>query len=83
MVLLAMALLSAASAFLPGAPAGTAAALSAAALVSLGAGRLHARADLLRDGGAPDATPLLRAARFCDDVALALVLLALLLALPV
>ncbi len=82
MVLLAMALLSAASAFLPGVPAGTAAALSVAALVSLGGGRLHARADLLRVGGDPDALPLLRAARFCDDVALALVLLALLFALP-
>lgn len=82
-VSIAVVLASAASAFVPGVPAATAAAMGAAGLVGLAASRMHARAELLRLGGARDAVPAVRAARFCDDLALALSLLALLFSLPV
>jgi hypothetical protein len=82
LVSVAVVLTSAVSAFVPGVPVSTVAVMAAAGLVALVATRTHDRADLLRLGGAADATPMLRAARFLDDLALALSLLALLFALP-
>jgi len=69
--------LCAASAFVPGVAAGTIAAMVAAAIAGLVAARAHAVADALVLGG-ENAAPVVRLARFCDDLAVALSLLALL-----
>ena len=71
------------SGFLPGMPLQTAATLALAALVGFHAARLHGLAEAHGAGGGSLARVLLRKARFCDDVAVALSLLALLYALPV
>ena len=60
------------------APAGTTVAMLLACTVGFGAVRFHAAAESLVLGGAPAAASMLRLARFCDDLALALCLLALL-----
>ncbi len=70
------------SAFLPGMPLGTAVTMALASLVGFLAARLHALAEAHGAGGGPLAPVLLRNARFYDDVAVALCLLALLFALP-
>jgi len=70
------------SAFLPGMPLQTAVTMALAALVGFHAARLHGLAETHGAGGGPLAPVLLRNARFCDDVTLALCLLALLYALP-
>lgn len=71
------------SAFLPGMPLQTAVPMALASLVGVLAARFHALAEAHGAGGGPLAPALLRHARFCDDVACALCLLALLFALPV
>jgi hypothetical protein len=65
-------------AVVPGVPLATVIVMAAAALASLGGLRAHAAAEALARGGAPDAAAVLRTARFCDDLAVALSLLALL-----
>lgn len=68
------------SAFVPGMPTGTWVGMTLAALVAAAAARVHERAEGLRLGGAIAAAPVRRVARFLDDLALALALLALLFA---
>jgi hypothetical protein len=70
------------SAFLPGMPLATAVTMALASLAGLLATRLHTHAEAHGAGGGPLAPVLLRNARFYDDVAVALCLLALLFALP-
>lgn len=72
--------LSAASLAIPGMPVGTAVAMALAAVIGMRAARLHAAAHAVTLGGGAAAPQLLRAARFCDDAALALCLLAVLFA---
>ena len=74
--------LSVLAAFVPGMPLMTAVTLGFASVVGFGAARLHSLAEVRTAGGAPTARVLLCHARFCDDVAFALCLLALLYALP-
>jgi hypothetical protein len=69
---------SALSALVPGMPTGTWLAMALGGMTALGAARLHRRADHLRAGGDMLAVPTLRLARFCDDLAVALCVLALL-----
>jgi hypothetical protein len=75
--------LSAMSLFVPGVPVGTALSMAAAAIVGYLASRSHEAAELWRTSDAPLATRALRRARLCDDGAVALCVLALLLALPI
>jgi hypothetical protein len=70
------------SAFLPGMPLQTAVTMALASLVGFLAARLHTHAEAHAAGGGPLAAVLLRNARFYDDVAVALCLLALLFTLP-
>lgn len=70
------------SVFLPGMPLATAVTMALASLAGIVAARLHTHAEAHAAGGGPLAPVLLRNARFYDDVALALCLLALLFALP-
>ena len=69
--------LCAVSAFVPGVAVGTVVAMVAAAIAGLVAARAHSVADALVLGG-EDAAAVVRLARFCDDLAVALALLALL-----
>lgn len=71
------------SAFLPGMPLQTAVAMALASAAGYLAARLHALADAHAAGGSGRAATLLRRARFHDDLAVALCLLALLFSLPV
>lgn len=70
------------SVFLPGMPLATAVTMALASLVGLLSQRLHDLAEAHGAGGGALAPVLLRNARFSDDVAVALCLLALLFALP-
>jgi hypothetical protein len=74
-VLMAMSVLSA---FVPGVPGGTAVAMILACVAGLGAVRFHDAAETLAVASHPEASAVLRTARFCDDLAVALCLLALL-----
>lgn len=71
------------SAFLPGMPLQTAVTMALASAAGYLAARLHALADAHAAGGGAQASALLRTARFHDDLAVALCLLALLFSLPV
>jgi hypothetical protein len=64
------------SSFARGVPVGTTVALVAAALVALGAVRLVVAAEILELRGHEAAVVLLRLARFCHDLMLALLVLA-------
>jgi hypothetical protein len=77
----AVLVMSAASLVIPGMPVGTAVAMALAALFGMRAAYLHAASAVVAGGGGDAATPVLRAARFCDDAALALCVLAALFAL--
>jgi hypothetical protein len=67
-----------AGAFVANVPAGTTAAMLLACAAGFGAVRCHTAAESLALGGAQSARSMLRVARFCDDLAVALCLLALL-----
>ncbi len=75
--------LSVMSVFVPGVPLGTALSMAAAAIVGHQASRSHETAETWRTSDAALAARALRQARRCDDGAVALCLLALLLALPI
>lgn len=79
---LALLSMSAISIALGTVPVGTIVAMTLAATVGLLAVRFHGAAEALELGGSPDAKPVLRTARWFDDAALALCVLALLFALP-
>ena len=70
--------LSVLSAFLPSVPAGTAVAMILACVAGYGSVRFHDAAEALAIGGHALAGSRLRAARFCDDLSVALCVLALL-----
>ena len=70
--------LSVLSAFMPSVPGGTAVAMILACVAGYGAVRFHDAADTLAIGGHTEASSTLQIARFCDDLAVALCLLALL-----
>lgn len=70
--------LSMLSAFVPGMPSGTAVGMILACVAGYGAVRFHGVADTLAIAGHAAARSTLRVARFCDDLAVALCLLALL-----
>ena len=70
--------LSVLSAFAPGVPAGTVVAMILACVAGFGAVRFHDAADTLAVAGHSEAGSTLRVARFCDDLAVALCVLALL-----
>ena len=74
-VLLALSVLSA---FVPGVPGGTAVAMILACVAGYGSVRFHDAADTLAFASHPEAGSTLRVARFCDDLAVALCVLALL-----
>ena len=74
-VLLALSVLST---FVPGVPAGTVVAMVLACVAGFGALRFHDAADTLAIAGHSEAGSTLRLARFCDDLAIALCVLALL-----
>jgi hypothetical protein len=74
-VLLGMSVLSA---FVPGMPGGTVAAMILACVAGYGAVRFHSAAKTLSIARHTAAGSTLRAARFCDDLAVALCVLALL-----
>jgi len=73
-----LAVLGVLGAFVTNVPAGTTASMLLACAAGYGAVRFHSAAEALALGGAPTAPSLLRVARFCDDLAVALCLLALL-----
>ena len=79
-----MAVLAAAgmSLFVPNVPVGTAVTMALAAIVGMAATRLHAHAEARAAFERALASETLRRARFCDDAALALCVLAVLFALP-
>ena len=79
-VLLGLSAMSVLSAFAPGVPAGTVGSMILACAAGYGAVRFHESAEVLAIGGHPSAHSTLRIARFCDDLAVALCLLALLFA---
>ncbi|MEP6893524.1 MAG: hypothetical protein ABI927_07050 [Gaiellaceae bacterium] len=70
--------LSVLSAFVPGVPGGMVAAMIVACVVGLVAVRFHDAADTFAVSEQPEAGTTLRIARFCDDLAVALCVLALL-----
>ena len=70
--------LSVLSAFMPSVPGGTAVAMILACVAGYGAVRFHDAADTLAIAGHTEAGSTLRVARFCDDLAVALCVLALL-----
>lgn len=70
--------LSVLSAFVASVPLGTTVAMLLACAAGYGAVRFHVAADSLAIGGDASAGSLLRIARFCDDLSVALCLLALL-----
>ena len=70
--------LSVLSAFVPNVPGGTVVAMILACVVGYGAVRFHDAADTLSIAGHTEAGSTLRIARFCDDLAVALCVLALL-----
>ena len=74
-VLLALSVLSA---FVPSVPGGTVASMILACVAGFGAVRFHQAADTLAIAGHAEAGSTLRIARFCDDLAVALCVLALL-----
>jgi hypothetical protein len=65
-------------AFAANVPVGTTVSMLLACVAGFGAVRLHAAAEALALGGAESARSTLRTARFCDDAAVALCVLALL-----
>jgi hypothetical protein len=75
--------LSVMSLFVPGVPVATALSMAAAAIVGYLASQSHETAEVWRAGDPTRASLARRRARLCDDCAIALCLLALLLALPV
>ena len=70
--------LSVLSAFVPNVPGGTVVAMILACVAGFGAVRFHDAADTLAIAGHSEAGSTLRVARFCDDLAVALCVLALL-----
>ena len=70
--------LSVLSAFVPNVPGGTAVAMILACVAGYGSVRFHDAADTLAIAGHPEAGSTVRVARFCDDLAVALCVLALL-----
>ena len=70
--------LSVLSAFVPSVPGGTAVSMILACVAGYGSVRFHDAAETLAIAGHSTAVSTLRLARFCDDLAVALCLLALL-----
>ena len=70
--------LSVLSAFVPSVPDGTAVSMILACVAGYGSVRFHDAADTLAIAGHTEAGSTLRVARFCDDLAVALCVLALL-----
>ncbi len=70
--------LSVLSAFVPSVPSGTVVAMILACVAGYGSIRFHYAAEALAIAGSAEAGSTLRVARFCDDLAVALCLLALL-----